>query len=83
MLLLNTLSFVSTLPAVYLLVRRCKWNQFAFLINDFIVPFLWIVLVLRGDNSFVPICLYHIFHIIYDFYGLVQWADLEKNRKKH
>jgi hypothetical protein len=26
--------------------------------------------------------LYHIFQIIYDFYGLVQWSDLEKKQKK-
>ena len=39
---ISTLSFVSLLPSVYLLIRRCKWNQVAFLINDLIVPILWI-----------------------------------------
>lgn len=33
-LVISSLSFLSMLPAVYLLMRRCKWNQVAFLIND-------------------------------------------------
>jgi nicotinamide mononucleotide transporter len=80
-LVLNTLSFVSMLPAVYLLIRRCKWNQVAFLINDFIVPILWIFLVINGDLSFIPMCIYHIFQIMYDVYGLSEWIKIEKSQK--
>lgn len=78
---ISTLSFVSMLPAVYLLIRRCKWNQVAFLINDFIVPILWIFLVVQGDLSFLPMCIYHVFQITYDVYGLFQWIKLEKKQK--
>lgn len=80
--ILNTLSFMTVLPAVYLLARRCKWNQVAFLINDFIVPFLWLVLVIEGDLSFLPMVIYHIFQITYDLYGLVEWIKLEKQQKR-
>lgn len=81
-LITSTLSFVSMLPAVYLLIRRCKWNQVAFLVNDFIVPILWIFLVIQGDLSFLPMCIYHIFQITYDVYGLIQWIKLEKKQKE-
>ena len=77
-LIISFLSFISMLPAVYLLIRRCKWNQVAFLVNDFIVPILWIFLVVQGDLSFLPMCVYHIFQITYDVYGMVQWIKLEK-----
>ena len=80
-LITNTLSFVSMLPAVYLLIRRCKWNQVAFLINDFIVPILWLVLVIQGDLSFLPMVVYHVFQITYDIYGLIEWIKLEKRQK--
>ena len=80
-LITSTLSFVSMLPAVYLLIRRCKWNQVAFLINDFIVPILWLVLVIQGDLSFLPMVVYHIFQITYDIYGLIEWIKLEKKQK--
>ena len=78
---ISTLSFVSMLPAVYLLIRRCKWNQVAFLVNDFIVPILWIFLVVQGDLSFLPMCIYHVFQITYDVYGMFQWIKLEKKQK--
>ena len=80
-LIISSLSFLSMLPAVYLLIRRCKWNQVAFLINDFIVPILWIFLVVQGDWSFLPMCIYHIFQITYDVYGLIEWIKLEKKQK--
>jgi len=80
-LIISSLSFLSMLPAVYLLIRRCKWNQVAFLINDFIVPILWIFLVVQGDLSFLPMCIYHIFQITYDIYGLIEWIKLEKKQQ--
>ncbi len=81
-LVTNTFSFLSMLPAVYLLIRRCKWNQVAFLINDFIVPILWIFLVVQGDLSFIPMIIYHVFQIIYDAYGMLEWIKLEKKQKQ-
>ena len=80
-LVISCLSFLSMLPAVYLLIRRCKWNQVAFLVNDFIVPILWLFLVINGDLSFIPMCIYHIFQITYDIYGLIQWIKLEKKQQ--
>ena len=80
-LIVNWLSFSTILPAVYLLIRRCKWNQVAFLINDFIVPILWIFLVVDGDLSFLPMCIYHIFQITYDIYGLIEWIKLERKQQ--
>lgn len=82
-LIISTLAFVSMLPAVYLLIRRCKWNQVAFLVNDFIVPVLWIFLVVQGDLSFLPMCIYHIFQITYDIYGFIEWLRLEKRQKEN
>ena len=82
-LLISTLSFVSILPAVYLLMRRCKWNQVAFLINDFIVPILWLLLVIKGDLSFLTMFIYYIFQVTYDIYGLIEWIKLEKKQQEN
>ena len=81
-LIVSTLSFISMLPAVYLLIRRCKWNQVGFLINDFIVPILWLFLVIEGNLYILPLCIYHIFQITYDVYGLIEWIKLEKRQKE-
>ena len=79
-LILNTLSFATLVPAVYLLARRCKYNHLAFLVNDFIVPFLWIFLTIENGLAFLPMCIYHIFQITYDIYGLILWSKLEKQQ---
>ncbi len=78
---LSTISFCTMLPSVYLLIRRNKWNQLLFLINDIILCVLWQTLVYKGDYSFIPILCYQIFQIIYDIYGLYEWIRLEKKQK--
>lgn len=82
-IVISTLSFISMLPAVYLLIRRCKWNQIAFLVNDLIVPLLWIVLVIKGNSVFIPMCIYHIFQITYDVYGFSEWVKLERKQRNN
>ena len=78
---LSTIVFVSILPAVYLLVRRVKWNQVAFLFNDIALPILWLVLVFEGRLEFIPMCVGHLFQVVYDIYGLIEWNRLEKKQK--
>lgn len=80
-LVVSTLSFVTTLPAVYLLVRRCVWNQVAFLINEFVVPILWIWLIADGNLALIPMLVCHLFQLIYDIYGVVVWKKLEQKQK--
>lgn len=80
-LVVSTLSFITMLPAVYLLIRRCKWNQVAFLVNDFIVPILWLLLIINGELILLPMIINFVFQIIYDTYGLIEWIKLEKKQK--
>lgn len=77
---LSTIAFCSILPGVYLLMRRNKWNQLVFLINDVVLFLLWQVLVYNGDCSFIPILCYQIFQIIYDAYGIYEWIRLENKQ---
>lgn len=81
-LIVSTIAFATMLPAEYLLIRRCKWNQVAFLVNDFIVPILWLFIVIDGNYGILPLCVYHVFQITYDVYGLIQWIKLEKKQKE-
>ena len=79
-LVVSTLSFVSVLPGMYLLIRRCKWNQVAFLINDTILPVLWTILIVNGNLAFIPMVIGHVLQIVYDVYGLIEWIKLEKKQ---
>ena len=80
-LTLSTIAFVSTVPAVYLLARRCIWNQVVFLLNDIFVPIMWLNFAIQGDLTLIVMVIYHIFQIVYDIYGLVVWLKLEKQQK--
>lgn len=80
-LIISTLSFISMLPALYLLARRCKWNQVAFLLNDMFVIVLWLVLVINGDLSLLSMIICFVFQMIYDIYGIFEWIKLEKKQK--
>ncbi len=82
-LIVSTLSFVSMLPAVYLLARRCKWNQIAFLINDIFLVILWIRLAVSGNTTFIPMVICFLFQTIYDIYGLFEWFKLENKQNKN
>ncbi len=75
-LLLSTIAFTSTVPAVYLLARRSIWNQVVFLLNDIFVPIMWLNFAIQGDLTLIVMVLYHIFQIIYDVYGLYVWLKL-------
>lgn len=79
---LSTMAFCTTLPSVYLLMRRNKWNQILFLVNDVVLCILWQTLVYKGDLTFIPILCYQIFQIIYDAYGMFEWIRLEKKQKQ-
>lgn len=78
---LSTIAFCTMLPSVYLLVRRSKWNQVLFLINDIVLCFLWQILVFKGQLEFLTIFAYQIMQIIYDAYGIMVWWKLEKKQK--
>jgi len=78
---LSTIAFCTMLPSVYLLMRRNKWNQLLFLINDIVLCILWQTLVYKGDYSFIPILCYQVFQVIYDAYGMFEWIRLEKKQK--
>lgn len=80
-LIISFLSFLTMLPAVYLLARRSKWNQVAFLINDIFITILWFVLVFQGNLNFISMVICFVFQSLYDIYGVLEWTKLEKQQK--
>ena len=81
--IINILSVLSLIPALYLLVRRIRFNQVLFLVNDLIVPFLWIILIINGNLSFIPMCICYFFQLTYDIYGIFEWKKLEEKQKNN
>lgn len=81
-LISSTLSFTFLLPALYLLIRRSKYNVFAFLIQDIIFSILWISVVMEGKPDYWLMAVNIFIQIIYDIYAIIEWNKLEKKQKQ-
>lgn len=81
-LLTNTISFIVLLLAMYMLVRRHKWNLVPFLIQDLINPLFWIPVIVAGQTGYVIMLIHLLFQIIYDSYGIIEWNKKAKAQKE-
>jgi len=67
--------------SVYLLARRMKVNQVAFLASDFSIGMLWLFAITKGDLAIIPFCVTCFIYVFYDVYGLFEWTKLERRQK--
>lgn len=72
-LLFSTLSMIINLTATYLLVRRSKYSFVLYLINSFILLFLWVLPVLEGNYKIITMVFYIILLIVNNIYGTIKW----------
>lgn len=72
-LLVSTLSMNINLSATYLLVRRCKYSFVFYLLNAFILLFLWGLPVLDGDYKLLPMVFDALLLIANNIYGTIKW----------
>ena len=79
--LMSTITFVALTLSVYLLARRMKINQVAFLASDFSIGLLWLFAILNGDLAIIPFCVTCFIYVVYDVYGLSEWTKLERRQK--
>lgn len=80
-LFISSLSVVSSLFAIYLGIRRCKYSFYFYIMNDFILIILWGIPVINGTISLVPMVFNPIINFINDSYGIYNWNKLEKIQK--
>ncbi len=81
-LLISSLSVVSSLFAIYLGIRRCKYSFYFYIINDFILIMLWGIPVINGTLSLFPMLFNPIINFINDSYGIYNWNKLELIQKQ-
>ena len=81
-LLISTASFILLLLAMYMLIRRHKWNLVPFLLQDIINPLFWIPVIVAGQTGYVIMLIHLLFQIIYDIYGTIEWNKKAKAQKE-
>lgn len=80
-LFISSLSVVSSLFAIYLGIRRCKYSFYFYIMNDFILIMLWGIPVINGTLALVPMVFNPIINFINDNYGIYNWNKLEQIQK--
>lgn len=77
-LTLSTLSIIGNLYAIYLLVRRSRIGFLFYIFDDIILIILWMIPVLNGNLSVLPMVFNPLINFANDLYGWFNWAKLEK-----
>lgn len=74
----NNNSFVISIFAVYLGVRRSKYSFCFYVVNDLILILLWGIPVITGTIILMPMVSNPLINLINDLYGIYNWKKLEK-----
>jgi nicotinamide mononucleotide transporter len=80
--LISTLSALTSTLAAYLLVRRDKNNFLVSCANDIVRLLLWLVPILQGDLSLLPLTINRLIYLFNDGYGFYNWHKIEKKQIK-
>lgn len=80
-LVVSTISVLASLFAIYLQIRRSRFNFSFYMINDIILMVLWGIPVLSGNFVLLPMVCNPIINFINDSYGFYNWKKLEKEQR--
>ena len=79
----STFTFVCTLYANYLQIRRNNLSFYFYSIEDIALLILWGLPILKGNISLLPLIINSSFNFINDLYGIYNWKQLEKKQKSN
>ena len=77
-LIVSTFTFMCSLLANYFQIRRNKMSFYFFVIEDVSLLLLWLIPIVKGDLSLLPLTINSTFNLISDSYGVYNWKRLEK-----
>lgn len=81
-LFISSLSVMDSLFAIYLSIRRSKYNFYFYIVNDLILIVLWGIPTVSGSLILLPLVINPIINLINDIYGIYNWKKLEKIQKE-
>ena len=80
-LIVSTISVTSILYAVYLQIRRSKFNFYFYMISDIVLIVLWGISVIRGNINVLPIVFNPVIDLINDSYGIYNCEKIENKQR--
>lgn len=79
-IIISSVSVLTSLIAVYLIIRRSKYSFYFFVINDIVLMLLWGIPVIKGNLVLIPMLFNPIINLINDSYGIYNWKKLEEKQ---
>ena len=80
-LIISTISFIPSIVASYLLLRRSSNYAVVYIINDIILIILWSLTIKNNGTEFLTMVLTFFIFFINDIYGFINWKRIEKKQK--
>ncbi len=82
-LIISTFSVIASLFAIYLQLRRSRYNFYFYVVNDIVLILLWGTSCLSGNIIVVPMLMNPVLNAINDVYGIINWKRLEHLQSKN
>ena len=83
LIILSTLSIVTSVLATYYEARRSALTFPCYILNDFIIITLWLLPILAGDTSLIPVLVGPCLLLMNDIYGTYNWQRLRKYQESN
>ena len=80
-LVVSTVSFITSLSAAYLLVRRSEYYAVFYILNDVILIILWSLALAEGQHVLPSIISYCAF-FLNDAYGFIDWRRRARQQQR-
>lgn len=81
-LIISTISLITSMIASYLMLRRCSYYAWGFILNDIILIVLWSLVVVNSSIGYLPTVISFCVFLINDIYGFIHWKMEEKKQQK-
>lgn len=76
-LIVSTVSFVTSISAAYLLIRRSPFYAVCYIANDVVLIVLWSLALARGESVLPSVICFCVF-LVNDSYGFFNWQRRSK-----
>lgn len=81
-LIISTLSVTLNLGANILLAKRLESNFYVFMANNIMCFVLWLLIVLKGEMSYIPTLINIIVFFTLNIFGVINWNRLKKQQRQ-
>lgn len=81
LLIISSLSVVTSVLASYFEARRSELSLICYIANDFIIITLWLIPILGGNITLIPVLVGPLLLLVNDIYGTYNWKRIKQKQK--